>query len=155
MAKFRKIWSQCVSIASPLSSGQTPLDTLTRFFSDLISQAANSRRHSLWYVLPSEPQTGLKLRRHSFLHSTVGSVTALKNRKIFVFLKNGPTPASFCIILIFSNTIFYRKNCRRQGDLNSDCWSGRQACWPLDHHYGTKYILFPPTAFDLKLKFHV
>ena len=31
---------------------------------------------------------------------------------------------------------FYRKNCRRQRDSNSDRRTRRQARWPLDHHHG-------------------
>ena len=36
-------------------------------------------------------------------------------------LKNGPTPASFCLFSFFSNTIFTERKCGRQRVSNSDC----------------------------------
>ena len=52
-----------------------------------------------------------------------------------ILLKNGQTPASFCLYSFFSNTN-YTKNCRLQRDLNSDWRSRRRGRWPLDHHHG-------------------
>ena len=54
---------------------------------------------------------------------------------------NGPTLASFCLFSFFSITIL-QKNCRPQRDSNSDCWSRRRACWPLDHHHSPIIRLF-------------
>ena len=52
-----------------------------------------------------------------------------------IFKRNGPTPASFYLFSFFSNINFTERNCRFHWDSNSDCWSRRQASWPLDHHH--------------------
>ena len=44
----------------------------------------------------------------------------------------------FCISWSFTNNIFTELNCRLQRDLNSGCWSRRQALWPLDHHHSPR-----------------
>ena len=65
-----------------------------------------------------------------------------------ILLKNGQTPASFCLYSFFSNTN-YTKNCRLQRDLNSDWRSRRRGRWPLDHHPGPNggtISLFPRIA---------
>ena len=43
---------------------------------------------------------------------------------------NGQLAATFLSL----QTINRIKNCRLKRDLNSNLWSRRQACWPLDHH---------------------
>ena len=53
-----------------------------------------------------------------------------------IFLKNGPTQASFCLYSFFSAKIL-QKNCRLQRDSNSLRPSRRYACCTLDpsHHH--------------------
>ena len=57
------------------------------------------------------------------------------------FLKNGPTPTSFCLFSFFQTQIL-EKNCRLQRDSNSDHQNRRRARWPLDHHHGSFGMLF-------------
>ena len=52
-----------------------------------------------------------------------------------LFLKNGPTPASFLFIFVLFRLKFYRNNCRLWRDSNSDWRIRRRAHWPLDHHH--------------------
>ena len=60
-----------------------------------------------------------------------------------LFLKMGQSQPLFVYFVLFKHK-FYRKNCRRQQDSNSDLWSRRRARWPLDHHHG------PLKTFSLK-----
>ena len=56
-----------------------------------------------------------------------------------LFLKNGPTPASFLFYSRSFQIQILQKKCRLQRDSNSDCRSRRRARWPLDHqHVPTK-----------------
>ena len=59
-------------------------------------------------------------------------------------IKNGPTPASFCLFSFFSNTNVYRKNGRLQRDSKSDRRSRRRARLPLDHHHGLAHFINVP-----------
>ena len=45
----------------------------------------------------------------------------------------------FLFIFVHLKHKFYRKNCRRQWDSNSDHRKRRQACWPLDHHHHSSH----------------
>ena len=60
-----------------------------------------------------------------------------------LFKKMGQ-PSLFLFIFVLFKYKFNLKTCRRQQDSNSDRWSRRRACWPLDHHHG----LQPLTAFN-------
>ena len=53
-----------------------------------------------------------------------------------LFLKKRANSGLFLFIFVLFKHKFYRKNCRRQQDSNSDRWSRRRARWPLDHHHG-------------------
>ena len=63
-------------------------------------------------------------------------------------LKNGPTPASFCLFSFFFQHKFYRKNCRRQWDSNVGV-EGEHA----DHVTTTTSLLvrllLPPVTFTI------
>ena len=50
----------------------------------------------------------------------------------------GPTTAYFCLFRSFQHKL-YNKNCRLQGDLNSDHRYRRRANWSLDHHHGPQH----------------
>ena len=50
------------------------------------------------------------------------------------FVFKGTTPASFAYFNSFQIT-FYKIDFTHQWDMNSDHWSRRRACWPLDHHH--------------------
>ena len=50
-----------------------------------------------------------------------------------LFKKMGQ-PSLFLFIFVLFKYKFNLKTCRRQQDSNSDRWSRRRACWPLDHH---------------------
>ena len=63
------------------------------------------------------------------------------------FLKNGPTPASFCSF----KTHIFQKNWRLHWDSNSDCRSRRRACWPLDHHHGPNVQSLYPFYHSLSI----
>ena len=55
---------------------------------------------------------------------------------------NGPTPASFSLIFVFS---YNNKHFGGQRDSNSDLRSSRRENRPLDHHHGPRlkaYLLF-------------
>ena len=87
-----------------------------------------------------EAETCENFRAATFIKdSFFGSVFTLK----FVIKEKG----LFLLSLSFQNkmcqprNLFYsfqitilHKNCRRQRDSNTDRWSRRRACWPLDHH---------------------
>ena len=60
---------------------------------------------------------------------------------IFSFFKCA-NPGHFLFIFVHFKHKFYRKNCRRQQDSNSDRRSSRQARWPLDHHHGRSSSFF-------------
>ena len=74
----------------------------------------------------------------------------------YLIFQSGLTPASFFLFSFFSTTIL-QKSYRAQRDLNSDCQSRWQACWPLDHRHSQPdlwNLLLPTVLFrrDLKQK---
>ena len=70
--------------------------------------------------------TKYKLRSNRLQSPIKTFLSSGRSVKILFFLKNGPTPASFCLFLFFSITIL-QKNCRPQRDSNSDRQSRRRA----------------------------
>ena len=53
----------------------------------------------------------------------------------WILSKMGQPRLLFCLFPFISNIFTDRK----QLDLNSDCQTRRQTCWPLDHRYGHRY----------------
>ena len=82
------------------------------------------------------------------IHSEVYMTTPLYLQILQVLL-SGSTLASF---LFSSNAHFYRKTCRLQRDMNSDCQSRMRASLPLDHKHGpNSTVLGWPMNIRVKL----
>ena len=75
---------------------------------------------------------------------------------IFSFFKCA-NPGHFLFIFVHFKHKFYRKNCRRQQDSNSDHRSRKPALWPLDHHHAPYYLIlsnnFVVNVLFTKIKF--
>ena len=91
--------------------------------------------HIFWFMVHHHQI----LAQLSLLHPFVMKEVSTQN----FFLKMGQSQPLFVYFVLFKHK-FYRKNCRRQQDSNSDLWSRRRARWPLDHHHG------PLKTFSLK-----
>ena len=66
--------------------------------------------------------------------------TLLNNRKYWskicpTFFKKMGQPRPLLFVFILFKHKFYKKNCRRQHDSNSDRWSSKWVRWPLDHQH--------------------
>ena len=83
--------------------------------------------HIFWFMVHHHQI----LAQLSLLHPFVMKEVSTQN----FFLKMGQSQPLFVYFVLFKHK-FYRKNCRRQQDSNSDRRSRRRVRWPLDHHHG-------------------
>ena len=61
--------------------------------------------------------------------------------EIVTFFKKMGQPWPLLFVFVLFKHKFYKRNCRLERDLNSDCWCRRRICWPLDHPHGLKLVV--------------
>ena len=82
------------------------------------------------------------LNKRSLSYRNEGDGPLWRNYRWSNYFFKWTNPGHFLFIFVLFKHKFYRKNCMLQWDSNSDRWSRRRACWPLNHYHGLIFLYF-------------